>query len=598
MMADFVLSNAMPFMESTTDDLGIWYPEERQVQPGVFEIGLVLAGAVSAGSYTAGVIDFLVEALDAWEQAKHRNEDVPRHTVKLRVVAGASAGGITGALLAATCRAKVSHGPVDANPFYDTWVNGIDVKNLLSTDDLSSKPDVNTRRPKVRSLLNAESFKDVTDKAIDFGQHDEDKYEREWLAEGFHLWLTLTNLSGVPYQLNFAGGAGFGHDMYLHQDMIGFHVPGNMHTTATVRLPDCIHLSPDNSKNKPDWQTLGTSALATSAFPLAFPPQTICRNTNDYEYRFHTLEKDADVVHGRPWPHGDRPTLRFEFDSVDGGVMNNEPFELARTALSGSIKRNPRDGHLANRAVIMIDPFTEPQETTETVGLPLHKILKRLLGAFKNQARFKSADVALAQSDRVYSRFLVAPARRGLNGNRYRGDKALATGGLGGFLGLFHKDYRKHDFVLGRENCRDFLNDWFVLPYPGTRDDGKTNPIFDEWTSSQLQGHQFRSSPNDRPNHFQIIPVMPHLAKTPPPHRWPRDSIQSYDDFKEPIEQRLDAVTKMLMAEMFDGRIKRTGIRALWGMFVRPSVIDGIKEDFNKAVVDVGNRPSAKKLDE
>ena len=31
-----------------------------------FEIGLVMAGAVSAGAYTAGVVDFLIRALDQW----------------------------------------------------------------------------------------------------------------------------------------------------------------------------------------------------------------------------------------------------------------------------------------------------------------------------------------------------------------------------------------------------------------------------------------------------------------------------------------------------------------------------------------------------
>ena len=36
---------------------------QEQDSKGVFEIGLVLAGAVSAGAYTAGVIDFLLEAL-------------------------------------------------------------------------------------------------------------------------------------------------------------------------------------------------------------------------------------------------------------------------------------------------------------------------------------------------------------------------------------------------------------------------------------------------------------------------------------------------------------------------------------------------------
>jgi len=35
-----------------------------------FQIGLTMSGAISAGAYTAGVIDFLAEALDAWEDAR------------------------------------------------------------------------------------------------------------------------------------------------------------------------------------------------------------------------------------------------------------------------------------------------------------------------------------------------------------------------------------------------------------------------------------------------------------------------------------------------------------------------------------------------
>jgi len=41
----------------------------EQVQKPKFEIGLVRAGAVSAGAYTAGVLDFLLQALDAWYRA-------------------------------------------------------------------------------------------------------------------------------------------------------------------------------------------------------------------------------------------------------------------------------------------------------------------------------------------------------------------------------------------------------------------------------------------------------------------------------------------------------------------------------------------------
>src|SRR5919197_2993555 len=62
-----------------------------------FQIGLALAGAISAGAYTAGVLDFLFQALDEWEKQRG-NPGIPDHRVGLKVVAGASAGAITGAL--------------------------------------------------------------------------------------------------------------------------------------------------------------------------------------------------------------------------------------------------------------------------------------------------------------------------------------------------------------------------------------------------------------------------------------------------------------------------------------------------------------------
>jgi len=62
-----------------------------------FDLGLALAGAISAGAYTAGVLGFLFQALNEWEKAR-TEPTTPGHRVELQVVAGASAGAITGAL--------------------------------------------------------------------------------------------------------------------------------------------------------------------------------------------------------------------------------------------------------------------------------------------------------------------------------------------------------------------------------------------------------------------------------------------------------------------------------------------------------------------
>ena len=144
-----------------------WYVSERpDPEPNTFEIGLVLAGAVSAGAYTAGVLDFLFEALDTWYRSKREDEKagrvgdertVPHHTVRVQIITGASAGGMNGAIAAVALRdayprswsdeklaaVAAAGGPAPGrdvdrtlSPFYSPWVRQIDIRQLLGTSDL------------------------------------------------------------------------------------------------------------------------------------------------------------------------------------------------------------------------------------------------------------------------------------------------------------------------------------------------------------------------------------------------------------------------------------------------------------------------------
>src|SRR6266568_9132376 len=67
------------------------------ISDDVFNVGFALSGAISAGAYTAGVLDYFFQALNAWEQARS-DPDAPRHHVTVQVITGASAGAIAGAL--------------------------------------------------------------------------------------------------------------------------------------------------------------------------------------------------------------------------------------------------------------------------------------------------------------------------------------------------------------------------------------------------------------------------------------------------------------------------------------------------------------------
>lgn len=128
------------------------------------------------------------------------------------------------------------------------------------------------------------------------------------------------------------------------------------------------------ARRAPGTEQLKLAALASSAFPLGLSPRVL-------EHRFHRPGRD-DCYSTREWPvpltgaldpdNGCRctsaqaipaewgelePGYAYRFLCVDGGVMNNEPLELARRLLAGADGRNPREGDRADRAVLMIDPF-------------------------------------------------------------------------------------------------------------------------------------------------------------------------------------------------------------------------------------------------
>src|SRR5579864_8877303 len=116
-------------------------------KPGEFKLGINMAGAVSAGAYTAGVLDFLMEALEEWYAAKaSANTAVPMHDISIDVFSGASAGGMCAAIAAVMVQGSFEHirNPADpsikdtTNKFYESWVNKIDIEPLLQDNDLAN----------------------------------------------------------------------------------------------------------------------------------------------------------------------------------------------------------------------------------------------------------------------------------------------------------------------------------------------------------------------------------------------------------------------------------------------------------------------------
>src|SRR5215471_13727322 len=120
--------NRNPLSDKEIDDLFI---HNDPPPANTFELALVLGGTVSAGAFTAGAVDFLIEALDAWTSLRDKGDPAaPQHKTILKVITGTSGGGVNAAIAARALAFDYPH--VDrstadtpagnGNPFYDVWV--------------------------------------------------------------------------------------------------------------------------------------------------------------------------------------------------------------------------------------------------------------------------------------------------------------------------------------------------------------------------------------------------------------------------------------------------------------------------------------------
>jgi hypothetical protein len=560
-------------------------PEVAPPPPdGVFEIGLTMAGAISAGAYTAGTIDFLIEAMDAWYAAKNEpsGTPVPPHQVSIKVITGASAGAITAAIATAALRYPFKHcragtvtpdeQPPSGNPLYDIWVKKIDITKLLRTDDLKA-PNAPA------SLLDSTCLTQLTEEAMNFSMQG--AASRPYLADPLKLVFTVTGLRGVPYAISMRGNDAQNHEMTAHADWLRFAVSGlGMRFASTnAACPDEIALTYPNNWSIQSWRDLGTAALASGAFPIGLAPRLINRKSSDYDYRYVMRPGDG----AQPaeleaiYPAWQQPVdSSYSTLCVDGGVMNNEPFDLARTELAGALGRNPRTGVEAKRAVLMIDPFPDPAQPGLAREGTLIEAAMGLLTAWKEQARFKPLDIALAQDSAVYSRFLLTPSRG--EGRAISNGADLACGALGGFSGFLHRTYRHHDYLLGRRNCQRFLAQHFSLP--------EGNPLFKEWSDEMKQA--YRIIMPDGSIELPIIPLMDSLRSSGPGAceealpAWPVGQFRA-EEIRDAVNHRAEALIDALTSKLswFQRFILKLGMGLLG---VKSRIVDMVIDKIQKAL--------------
>jgi hypothetical protein len=319
-----------------------------------YRLAVTIAGAVSLGSFEAGVLYEILDAL-----AQHNQAAPPAARIYLDVLTGASAGGMTAAIAAQTVLYSwpAVADPYD-NPFYNAWVAGVDIKGLLPLAANESA---------AMSIFSSNFVEAVAEKFL-LGRYGHlpplpaAPHPALNAAGTISLGLALSNLNGVDYQRRLLSGGSFNYTRF--EDQITFLLGGATDTSAA-------------------WTPITQAAVASGAFPFAFRPCDLNRKEQDYTTPFLS-----------PWPQSSR-----DFTYTDGGVFQNQPIGLAKNLVDGIDQHQDSDTRsywfISPKA---LDSSVSPIAASSAVFKPM---TDALLNAIFNQAGFQDWIEAETVNDTV-----------------------------------------------------------------------------------------------------------------------------------------------------------------------------------------------------
>lgn len=265
-------------------------------------------------------------------------------------------------------------------------------------------------------------------------------------------------------------------------------------------------------------KVLINSAKATGAFPGGLKGRKIAREAKYiWENPFFNYDGKFTKEHihlGKCVDEKKGSTLYLSINA-DGGTANNEPIELAQdvmTSIRANHYKQDKADCLTNSTVILIDPFpslggmvTRPKYRSEHLTTHLGKVV----GAMRSQLLFDAKRALDAYKKTNYGLHLIAPSRDGIENQEH----AIACGALGGFGGFLHKEFRVHDYFLGRHNCQSFLRKYLVVNIDETGDDAKmVSTILESYKNNPAAVERFKFV-RDK---ITWVPILPEVSVTCP----------------------------------------------------------------------------------
>ena len=479
-------------------------------------LAITIAGAVSLGSYEAGVLYELMRAIRTYNEASPSDD----RKLYVDVLTGASAGGMTAAMVSQRLMydGKSLDGEFD-NSLYQAWVERISLMRLVK---------MHWSEKKWHSLFSSD--------LIDTIGHDMLVASMRKSGSGPHaavecingvpqtlrVGLALTNLNGIDYMLPILGSdeGGFNYTRSVDQKIFEVRAGGQANTAQ--------------------WEQMCDAAVACGAFPAAFRPKAMQRSVEEYGER---LPDDRHLwVQGESYVGWSGPSpAKFVFS--DGGVLQNQPLGIAKDLVDAAVAdRAARVGVAAfrdggDRLYVFVTPHSVKSSAEHLLApkITIWDELKQLFQVYMRQAMFhdwimaegvnqqvklldkRAAELADAIAQELLDIECLAKASSDLNGllmpndeearltrlrEQYSAEyqkvlatvglhaarafistlatleaaahledrdkmkivavianaqKELAGSGLAAFVGFFKKSFRQHDYWVGRMKTRAYL---------------------------------------------------------------------------------------------------------------------------------------------
>jgi len=478
-------------------------------------LAVTIAGAVSLGSYEAGVLYELMRAIRTFNEAGS-----DKNKIYVDVLTGASAGGMTAAMVSQRLMYDASSLEGEfSNSLYQAWVERISLMQLVK---------MRWSERKWHSLFSSDLIDSIgrdmlvtSMKKPGSGPHAAVE-QIDGLPEKLRVGLALTNLNGIDYMLPILGSDDGGFNYTRSVDQKVFEVAA------------------DGQANAAQWEQMCDVAVGSGAFPAAFRPKGIQRSVDDYGDR---LPADKHRwVQGKTYVDwsGLSPT---DFAFSDGGVLQNQPLGIAKDLVDAAVAdREARLGEAAHcdpsdRLYVFVTPHSvkSTAQNLQAQKITIWNELKQLFRVYTRQAMFhdwimaegvnqdiRLLDVRASQLADVIAHGaldvvslsktasdlngLLMPNREQARLNRLReqysveykrvldavgpeaaeafigalatleaaaqlekrdkmkivavtadAQKELAGSGLSAFVGFFKKSFREHDYWVGRLKTRVYL---------------------------------------------------------------------------------------------------------------------------------------------